>query len=69
MPVAPGTAMPLRYHCTGVPAGLMAAVKVAGWPGLIVVVDADMLIMGCVFTVMATLAQAVVLQVPSALTK
>ena len=40
------------------------------WNGVRVVEgDAAMVMVGCVFTVTSTLAQAVVLQVPSALTK
>ena len=51
------------------PAGVTVAVSVAGWPGLIVVDDVAIDIVGWVFTVTVTLAQAVVLQIPSALTK
>ena len=69
VPVAPGTTLPSRYHCTGVPAGVTVAVSVAFWPGLIVVAVVVIDIVGCAFTVTVTLAQAVVLQAPSALTK
>ena len=62
--------MPLRYHIMVVPAvGVTLAVIVVVWNGLSVVAHAAMVIVGCVFTVTVTLAQVVVLQVPSALTK
>ncbi|MBK8785582.1 MAG: hypothetical protein IPN43_03540 [Chitinophagaceae bacterium] len=61
--------MPSRYHCTGVPAGVTVAVSVAFWPGLIVVAVVDIVTVGCALTVTVTLAQVVVLQMPSALTK
>ena len=50
-------------------AGVTVAVIVAVLPGLIVVADVAIDMVGCVFTVTVTLAQVVVLQVPSALTK
>jgi hypothetical protein len=50
-------------------AGVTVAVIVAVWKGLSMVTVVAMLIVGCTFTVTVTLAQVVVLQVPSALTK
>jgi hypothetical protein len=50
-------------------AGVTVAVSVAVWNGLSVVAVVAILIVGCTFTVTVTLAQAVVLQGPSALTK
>ena len=71
-PVAPGTTFPLRYQTVVLAglAGVTVAVSVVVINGVRVVVgEAAMLIVGCVFTVTVTLAQRVVLQVPSALTK
>ena len=68
--VAPGTATPFLNHCIGVPAGVTVAVKVVVLNGLRIVVGFGVIdIVGWVFTVTVTLAQPVVLQVPSALTK
>jgi hypothetical protein len=50
-------------------AGVTVAVIVAVWKGLSMVTVVAMLIVGCTFTVTVTLAQVVVLQGPSALTK
>lgn len=71
-PVAPGTTLPLRYHTVVLVAlaGVTVAVNVEVWNGNRLVGDVAVRVMvGCTFTVTVTLAQAVVLQIPSALTK
>jgi len=70
VPAAPGTGAPFLYQTIVFPAaGVMVAVNVADTKGFNTVTGAAMDMAGCVFTVTVTLAQAVVLQVPSALTK
>ena len=71
VPVTPDTTLPLRYHTMVLPvAGVMVAVSVEVWNGnrLVGAVAASVMV-GCTFTVTVTLAQVVVLQAPSALTK
>ena len=69
--MAPGTTIPFLNQTVVLLAlaGLTVAVSVVVCPGKIVVPDAAIDMVGCVFTVTVTLAHVVVLQVPSALTK